>query len=76
MRWRGDRVDALNLVGSSIESDGVDNMGNDLVRFIQTAIGKATIVAGLSSGAFDALSCDRSRPVCAKLPKPSINVAC
>lgn len=33
----------------------VDNMGNDLVRFIQTAIGKATIVAGLSSGGV--LSC-------------------
>ncbi len=28
----------------------LDNMGNDLVRFIQSQIGRSTIVAGLSSG--------------------------
>ena len=28
----------------------LDNMGNDLVRFIDTVIGRSTIVSGLSSG--------------------------
>jgi pimeloyl-ACP methyl ester carboxylesterase len=54
------RIYAVDLRGQgrSSRTPGrytVDNMGNDLVRFIQTAIGKATIVAGLSSGGV--LSC-------------------
>ena len=54
------RIYAVDLRGQgrSSRTPGrytLDNMGNDLVRFIQTVIGKATIVAGLSSGGV--LSC-------------------
>jgi len=49
------RVYAVDLRGQgrSSRTPGrytIDNIGNDLLRFVQTAIGKATIVAGLSSG--------------------------
>jgi len=49
------RVHAVDLRGQgrSSRTPGrytLDNMGNDLVRFIQTVIGRPTIVSGLSSG--------------------------
>ena len=49
------RVYAVDLRGQgrSSRTPGrytLDNMGNDLVRFIQTVIGRPCIVAGLSSG--------------------------